>query len=221
VQPPPLPSPPAGGPSGAAAGAAATKAALRTAVRAARRARTPHQRAEAERALATTAAAAPPITGLAPGAVVAAYASWPTEPGTGALRAALRARGLRVLLPVTPPAPGPLTWVEDEDPARPARDGLGRAAVVLLPALAVDGAGSRLGQGGGHYDRTLAALPTGPGARPLLVAVVHEEELLAPGRVPREAHDARVDAVLTPGRWVDLAQRPDPRAPAPGGAGRP
>ena len=77
-------------------------------------------------------------------------------------------------------------------------------ALVLLPALAVDGAGTRLGQGGGHYDRTLALLPSTRPGRPVLAAVVRDPELLPAGALPREAHDVPVDAALTPSGWHDL-----------------
>ncbi|MCO7204816.1 5-formyltetrahydrofolate cyclo-ligase, partial [Microbacterium sp. CnD16-F] len=58
---------------------------------------------------------------------------------------------------------------------------------------AVDHAGRRLGRGAGYYDRALAGLPQR--RRPLLVAVVHAEELLA--EVPHEPHDLPVDVVVT------------------------
>jgi 5-formyltetrahydrofolate cyclo-ligase len=68
-----------------------------------------------------------------------------------------------------------------------------------VPALAVDGAGTRLGQGGGSYDRALARL--GAGARRLVLAVVHDDEVLA-GPLPREPHDVGVDGALTPSGLV-------------------
>jgi 5-formyltetrahydrofolate cyclo-ligase len=182
-------------------GARPDKAALRSRLRAARRARTPAQRAEVAASLARAAAQVPALAALPPGAVVAAYASTPTEPGTGPLREALTARGVVVLLPVAPDRPGPLGWVGPDGAPHPA--GLASADVVLLPALAVDGSGTRLGQGGGHYDRTLAGL-----RRPLLVAVVHVEEVLAPGALPREPHDVGVDAALTPRGLTTLGDHP-------------
>lgn len=70
---------------------------------------------------------------------------------------------------------------------------LSRARVILLPALAVDPRGTRIGQGGGWYDRAL--LHADPGA-PVVAAIHdgewHEEPL------PRRAHDRRVDAVISP-----------------------
>lgn len=187
------------------AGPAPAKAHLRERVRAARRARTPAEREDADRALAAVALAAPPVAALPAGAVVAAYASTPTEPGTGALRTALRARGLVVLLPVVTAADAALDWRVDEAEGSGVTAALEQADVVLLPALAVDAGGVRLGQGGGHYDRTLAALQEAePARRPLLVAVVHAEEVLPDGAVPAEPHDVRVDAVLTPTSWQHL-----------------
>ncbi|TNM66986.1 5-formyltetrahydrofolate cyclo-ligase [Streptomyces sp. NP160] len=181
------------------------KAALRAGVRAARRALDDDERAGLDAALARAALAdGSPLRDLGPGAVVALYESLPTEPGTRGLRAALAARGVVVVLPVVVGA-APLGWVLDApgSPARP--EGLDGADAVLLPALAVDRSGTRLGQGGGHYDRTLALLPPeGAPGRPLLAAVVREPELLGAGELPREPHDVGVDAALTPAGWTRL-----------------
>lgn len=72
------------------------------------------------------------------------------------------------------------------------------AALVLAPALAVDAAGRRLGQGGGSYDRALerAGAP--------VVAIVFDDEVLDE-EIPVESHDRPVAGVLTPGgglRWL-------------------
>ena len=62
---------------------------------------------------------------------------------------------------------------------------------VLAPVVAFDGAGHRLGQGGGYYDRALA----GPGPRPVLIGVAHAvQEVEA---VPTEPWDVALDAVVT------------------------
>jgi 5-formyltetrahydrofolate cyclo-ligase len=61
-----------------------------------------------------------------------------------------------------------------------------------VPALAVAADGTRLGRGGGLYDRALAHAR----ADAVLVAVLFEEELLA--SVPAGPHDGRVTAVVTP-----------------------
>ncbi|MEV4274273.1 5-formyltetrahydrofolate cyclo-ligase [Actinoplanes xinjiangensis] len=65
--------------------------------------------------------------------------------------------------------------------------------LLLVPALAVGGDGTRLGRGGGSYDRVLARLPE-PG--PLVVALLHDGEDV--DFVPAEPHDRRVHAVITP-----------------------
>ncbi|QLI99939.1 5-formyltetrahydrofolate cyclo-ligase [Streptomyces sp. NEAU-sy36] len=167
---------------------------------------------ESGRALAARALELPE---LARARTVAAYVSVGSEPGTGALLDALRARGTRVLLPVLLPD-NDLDWGEytgQESLARVQHGGkmalfepsgarLGPGAVtgadvVLLPGLAVDARGMRLGRGGGSYDRVLARLERA-GARPRLVVLLYDTEVL--DRVPAEAHDRPVHAVVTPSR---------------------
>lgn len=78
-------------------------------------------------------------------------------------------------------------------------EAIATASVVLVAGLAVDRAGTRLGQGGGWYDRALSFTS----AKTPVIACVFDweytEELL-----PREAHDMAVDGVLTPTRFIDL-----------------
>ncbi|MBO3674846.1 5-formyltetrahydrofolate cyclo-ligase [Streptomyces sp. NEAU-YJ-81] len=167
-------------------------------------------------ALACRALELPEIAGAA---TVAAYVSVGSEPGTHALREALRARGVRVLLPVLL-EDDDLDWGEDEGPERlvPARRGLlepegprlgpeavTRADVVLLPGLAVDRRGMRLGRGGGSYDRVLARL-AGAGADPALVVLLYDGELL--DEVPEEGHDRPVHAAVTPSGLHRFTPRP-------------
>ncbi|WP_433531197.1 5-formyltetrahydrofolate cyclo-ligase [Micromonospora sp. CA-263727] len=64
--------------------------------------------------------------------------------------------------------------------------------LVVLPALAVDRRGVRLGRGGGSYDRALARVP----ATVLTVVPLHDGELL--DTLPAEPHDLPVRAVVTP-----------------------
>ncbi|MFE7792486.1 5-formyltetrahydrofolate cyclo-ligase [Streptomyces sp. NPDC057460] len=146
---------------------------------------------------------------LADARTVAAYVSVGREPGTRALLDALHARGVRVLLPVLLPD-NDLDWAayEGGDSLVPAARGLLEpdgprlgpdavldADVVLLPGLAVDGRGMRLGRGGGSYDRVLARLAAA-GAHPALVVLLYDNEVVA--QVPVEPHDHPVDAVVTP-----------------------
>ncbi|WP_149826261.1 5-formyltetrahydrofolate cyclo-ligase [Streptomyces tailanensis] len=151
---------------------------------------------------------------LAHARTVAAYVSVGSEPGTLALLDALRARGVRVLLPVLLPD-NDLDWgVYDGEGSlarvqhgggrmallEPAGERLGPDAVtgadaVLLPGLAVDARGMRLGRGGGSYDRVLARLERA-GADPALVVLLYDSEVV--DRVPEEEHDRPVHAVVTP-----------------------
>ncbi|MDF3302823.1 5-formyltetrahydrofolate cyclo-ligase [Streptomyces tropicalis] len=165
---------------------------------------------EAGDALALRALELPELAGAG---TVAAYVSVGTEPGTGALLEALRGRGTRVLLPALL-ADNDLDWgVYDGEGSlarvqhggrmallEPAGERLGpdavaSADVVLLPGLAVDARGMRLGRGGGSYDRVLARLERA-GARPALVVLLYDAEVVA--HLPAEAHDRPVQAVVTP-----------------------
>ncbi|MEU3278144.1 5-formyltetrahydrofolate cyclo-ligase [Streptomyces antibioticus] len=150
---------------------------------------------------------------LAHARTVAAYVSVGAEPGTRALLDALHARGVRVLLPALLPD-NDLDWgtytgedslarvrhggrMELLEPAgeRLGPDAVTGADVVLLPGLAADARGMRLGRGGGSYDRVLARLDSA-GARPALVVLLYDTEVVA--HVPAEAHDRAVRAVVTP-----------------------
>ena len=180
--------------------AAERKAALRHTLSQARRHRSPEQLAAAGAALASWADA------LEPPETVAAYVGTGTEPPTLALLAALEDRGVRVLLPVVRPGHA-LDW--SDAPARLARpagplglleptgpllgpDALRGAGLVLVPALAVDRTGTRLGRGAGYYDRALARW----GGEARLLAVVFDEEVV--DELPAQDHDQRVDGALTP-----------------------
>lgn len=173
-----------------------TKSAARAQIRARRRERAAGMRGP-ERDLLAQAYARVLLGWLAsrgtPGTITA-YESWPSEPPTERLLVTLGEAGWRVLVPETLPDRD-LSWHEyrheyhsTEDLGQ---DAVALADVVLVPALAIDRDGYRLGQGGGSYDRAL------PRARPgsPVVAMVFEDELVR--SVPREAHDRRVDAVLT------------------------
>ncbi len=175
-----------------------------------RNALTPDDVRETERAVARQALE---LDELAKARTVAAYVSVGGEPGTGALLDALRARGTRVLLPVLLPDndldwgvydgagslasvqhPGKIALLEPGG-ERLGPDAVLEADAVLLPGLAVDARGMRLGRGGGSYDRVLARLEAA-GARPALVVLLHDSEVVA--HVPEETHDKAVDAVVTP-----------------------
>ncbi|MGW2054479.1 5-formyltetrahydrofolate cyclo-ligase [Streptomyces sp. NPDC001840] len=183
------------------------KAALRSELLTARRLLSDE---DARRAAAVLARRALELPELARARTVAAYVSVGREPGTRALLDALRTRGVRVLLPVLM-ADNDLDWAPYEGTERLVRAGRGllepdgarlgpdavlEADVVLLPGLAVDGRGMRLGRGGGSYDRVLGRLERA-GAVPALAVLLYDGEVVA--RVPTEPHDRPVQAVVTPG----------------------
>jgi len=136
----------------------------------------------------------------------AVYYSIGSEPGTHGLVYALWKRGTYVLLPVLRPDLD-LDWASYEGPdslragprglTEPAEPGRGVAAVsradlVIVPALAVDRRGMRLGRGGGSYDRALARV----GPQVPTIALVYDAELL--DEVPAAPHDQRVRLVARP-----------------------
>src|SRR3954466_6814182 len=181
------------------------KATLRTSLLARRAARSPDVRAAA--AAAVAAALGPRLSAAS---TVAGHVPTAEEPGHGRLPGALPGR---VLLPVVPERGRELSWARYDGRLSPGRFGLqeppgprlppgalAAADVVLVPALAVGHDGTRLGRGGGYYDRALVHARDDA----VLVAVVFDEELL--DRVPTGAHDRRVSAVVTPrAGWQELA----------------
>jgi 5-formyltetrahydrofolate cyclo-ligase len=145
------------------------------------------------------------------GDTVCAYLPVGSEPGSTAMLDALAGLGVRVLLPVAREDeagfPLPLQWGEYRagglvdarfglrEPGPPwlGVDAIASASVVLVPALAVDLAGVRLGRGAGFYDRSLSSAD--PAA--LLVAVVRDDELV--DLLPGADHDVPMTHALTPG----------------------
>jgi 5-formyltetrahydrofolate cyclo-ligase len=141
---------------------------------------------------------------------VAAYYSVGTEPATHSLVFALWKRGSYVVLPVLLPdgdldwasyegpeslAPGPRGLLQPVEPVR-GSDTVARADVVLVPALAVDVGGNRLGRGGGSYDRALARV----GGQVPTIGLIYDGELVP--SVPAEPHDRRVRAVARPSHGI-------------------
>ena len=170
-------------------------------------------RSTADRAAAADAVAAALLDGLRGVGTLAAFVPDPSEPGSGRLPAAYVELRARVLLPVIPSEGRILEWAHYTGELEHGRFGLSQpvgprlgptaiaaADAVVVPALAVDRFGIRLGRGGGYYDRALVH------ARPdaVLVTVVFDDERI--DELPREDHDRPVGAVVTPsGGWQDLA----------------
>ncbi len=146
-------------------------------------------------------------------ATVAAYVSVGTEPGTGPLLEALASLGRRVILPVVLPDLD-LDWAVYDGPGSLERarrgllepigrrlgvDAVATADVVLTPGLAVDRTGTRLGQGGGCYDRALSRVPVGT----FTCTLLYDGEVL--DEVPAAPHDRRVTAAVTPAGLIPLS----------------
>jgi len=142
----------------------------------------------------------------APGTVVSAF--WPMagELDLRPLLEALHARGCVCGLPVVVGRDVPLVFrawepgvtlvtsrfgIAEPAPDRP----VVRPQHALVPLLAVDDEGYRLGYGGGFYDRTLALL-RGDGAAPLVAIGVGLEAQRRPA-LPREPFDERLDWLVT------------------------
>lgn len=133
---------------------------------------------------------------------VAVYLGVPEEMDTAPAIARLRRQGCALYVPKVG-ADGRMQFVQLRARAalRPNRYGIAEPAggtrpprldVIVLPLVGFDDAGRRLGMGGGYYDRVLAGLPR---RRPLRVGLAYAAQETA--RVPTEAHDARLHAVVT------------------------
>jgi 5-formyltetrahydrofolate cyclo-ligase len=183
------------------------KSLLRKGVRAARAELSDAERAEAGRSLRDL------ILGLPEASMagaIAAYLSTGTEPETTRLVFALWKKGCYILLPVLLPdkdldwacyegpsslEPGPYGLLQPTEPSRGVT-AIASADLVIVPALAVDRLGNRLGRGGGSYDRALArvgpAVPT--------IALVYDGELV--DAVPTGPRDQRVRAAARPAEGI-------------------
>lgn len=184
------------------------KAALRDLVLAERRNLSAADLAHDARMLAELIMALPEVEYAS---VVAAYVSVGREPGTGPLLDRLEERGLQILLPIistdheldwgryggshalAPASRGLLEPVTH----RLGLDAIAEADVVIVPALAVDRRGRRLGRGGGYYDHALMRVR----ADTITVAMLHEGEILDLP-VPHDHLDISVRAAATPSAVV-------------------
>lgn len=186
----------------------------RDALRARRRALSP-----AAQAAAATAAAAhlgPALDALPDAALVAAYTPHAGELDVlGALWPRVRVGALRLALPRVD-GPGLMRFVEVRAPEAliPGRFGilapppdapalaLDALALFLVPGVAFDRAGGRLGMGGGYYDRALDAHRRSCDHRARFVGVGYAWQVFTQP-LPLAPHDVRMDALLTDaGLWA-------------------
>ena len=119
--------------------------------------------------------------------------------------------GAHIALPAAPDSNGPLTFraystgdvlVPDAwgVPSPPDAAAIITPDLVIAPLLAFDRRGGRMGQGGGHYDRTLAALRARSPVFVLGLGYAGQEV----AEVPHQAHDQRLDAILTEKAYIEV-----------------
>jgi 5-formyltetrahydrofolate cyclo-ligase len=149
--------------------------------------------------------------GLIGAAVVAGYQPAGTEIDPWPLMQAFARAGARLALPVAITLDGPLIFraYTDGDPLRPDLAGVAapmasagplKPDLVITPLLAFDRLGARMGQGGGHYDRTLAGLRKK--GRVFALGLAYAGQQVA--RIPAEPHDQPLDAILTEKEYIEV-----------------
>ena len=148
--------------------------------------------------------------GLQKPGVLAIYKALGAEIDPRPLGDLLVKQGWSLALPAVEVEDGPLVFRAWKPGERLAHDLTGlpapltsaaeaRPDLILVPLLAFDRTGGRLGQGGGHYDRTLAALRAGPNPPPAVGFAYSGQET---PRLPREPHDQPLDGILTEAGYI-------------------
>lgn len=177
---------------------AARKRSLRASARAARRSLLAPERQQASAAIVARLQQLPDVRDAA---TILLYAASPTEVDLAALVRPLRRRGVRTLFPRVDGAQLDLVAAADlrtlelgyrgiREPSGP-RVGPEVVDIALVPGVAFDPLGGRLGQGGGHYDRLLARFPDDC----VRIGVCFACQMVP--HVPRAPHDEAVDLVVT------------------------
>lgn len=185
------------------------KAAIRMRARAARRALTPELRLQGSMAIAERVLELPELQGV--GAVML-YGASPEEVETLPIEDALRQRGVRIAYPkVVESGQLELHWVEDRyhlergsfgllEPGADAACALpAELDAIIVPGVAFDAEGRRMGYGGGYYDVLLSGRCAGIPA----IGVAFDEQMVE--RVPCDARDQHMDVVVTPTRTLRCA----------------
>lgn len=185
------------------------KAAIRMRARAARRALTPEMRLQGSMAIAERVLALPEMQGV--GAVLL-YGASPEEVETLPVEDALRERGVRIAYPkVVESGQLELHWVEDRyhlergsfgllEPGADAACALSAELdAIIVPGVAFDAEGRRMGYGGGYYDVLLSGQCAGVPA----IGVAFDEQMVE--RIPCDVHDQHMDVVVTPTRTLRCA----------------
>ncbi|MGH6673141.1 MAG: 5-formyltetrahydrofolate cyclo-ligase [Xanthobacteraceae bacterium] len=158
----------------------------------------------------TIARRAFPLT-ISPGVIVSGFMPLKSEINPLPLMKALDGAGAQLALPKIAGRGKPLimrawTWgapldtgqwgIREPKPVYPEVD----PDIVLVPLLAFDRTGHRIGYGAGYYDMTIAALRSRKAVTALGIAFAAQEV----AQVPRTERDARLDLVLTEREVIDL-----------------
>jgi 5-formyltetrahydrofolate cyclo-ligase len=183
-------------------------------------------RPEEEQIRAGTALAQQVLDGLRrlnvpAGTIVPAYLSVGSEPSTRMLLPALEEAGYQVVVPICEPdyrlrwarwfsgvelVRSPRAWIDEPVGERFGAEIMAGLPLVLVPGLAVDSEGNRMGQGGGYYDRFLASLGDGED-RPRFVGVFYADEVVAAGAFEFTTLDAPLDGAVSPDGWTWFPRR--------------
>lgn len=152
------------------------------------------------------------IEALSGALAMGSYAPLPGEVDVAAVTAEALRRGKAVYLPRGAPEGPPCLarvsaesalvpglWGLPQPPAEAASIEPDELDVLVLPGLAFDRSGARLGQGGGWYDRLLARSTR----RPVCIGVAFELQLV--DWLPTDSHDARLDWVVTEAQVIRVA----------------
>ena len=142
---------------------------------------------------------------------IAAYLPMGGEIDPRPLMQALRRQGSGICLPVCVDEEAAMIFRRYRDGDALIPDEMGIAAprataqqvtpdIVLLPLLAFDGTGNRLGRGGGFYDRTLAALRKRGACR--FIGLAFDMQMV--DKCPVAPHDEPLHGVATPTQWYDF-----------------
>lgn len=177
---------------------------LRSRIRQSRRSISTHERAIRDSAIQRNVIEF--LASIRPQAVCA-YSPMPYEPGGSDLAQRIRnalPESVPLYLPrVVPKAERAMEWIEFNGQLTPSAWGIPEPSgepvqhifheepLMILPALAIDYNGCRLGQGGGFYDSFFALKPKGI----ISCAVVDDNEII--DHVPTEDHDLTVDYIIS------------------------
>ena len=164
---------------------------------------------------AERAAAHLPLEALPTFAVAAGYHPQGVELSPWPVLRRLKGAGARIVLPVAPQPHAPLLFraFEPDQPLEPdaaripsptdAAEAL-TPDLVIAPLIAFDRQGYRLGQGGGYYDRTLAALRAA--GRLFVIGLAYAGQEV--DEITRDAHDQPLDAILTESGYHPIRKDP-------------